>query len=343
MRVLLTHPDYGQPYRRSCRAGLLTSIYTKGGTDGGDNKIHAKIELLLCFCQLGGGFDTDVIFHQGHYLVDGNARVDRTGNLDVFDTHEFNEDGLTMCKELRRRALAHCIRALDDQSSASQKLPTCMSLFDHLAGLVKHESHITRTAFKPVFEKNWPTSLIDDLIAHETATLGLHHASMRAPLPQGGEPGRTLTQRGTGALQQVSFQRPDDMPLQQFIAMANELVRSGGSVKSFLDQQRRSLLAQIIARNAQFSPLSKIDRPAAWRKRFKLLEDFWTALLSDAGGAPGPAPGAAQPAPSREHDMAMAEALCEYLSSRMYTDRFGSPSTDAWYWCHDGRGGGREQ
>lgn len=171
MRVLLTHPDYGQPYRRSCRAGLLTSIYTKGGSDGGDNKIHAKIELLLCFCQLGGGFDTDVIFHQGHYLVDGNARVDRTGNLDVFDTHEFNEDGLTMCKELRRRALAHCIRALDDQSSASQKLPTCMSLFDHLAGLVKHESHITRTAFKPVFEKNWPTSLIDDLIAHETATL----------------------------------------------------------------------------------------------------------------------------------------------------------------------------
>jgi hypothetical protein len=47
MRVLLSHDRHGAAYKRSCRAGLLDSIYTKDGGDGGNNKVQAKMELLL--------------------------------------------------------------------------------------------------------------------------------------------------------------------------------------------------------------------------------------------------------------------------------------------------------
>ena len=60
----------------------------------------------MCFCQLGGGFDTDVVLQDGVYLVDGDVRVERSGKVDVIDTHEFNNHGIGMCKEFRRRALA---------------------------------------------------------------------------------------------------------------------------------------------------------------------------------------------------------------------------------------------
>ena len=54
---------YGSPYRRSCRDGLLKSIYTKGQDGDGQsaNKVQAPITLLMCFCQLGGGFDLSLI------------------------------------------------------------------------------------------------------------------------------------------------------------------------------------------------------------------------------------------------------------------------------------------
>ena len=86
MHAQLTTPNmkYGSPYRRSCRVGLLKSIYTKDGGQDGDgqsaNKVQAPITLLMCFCQLGGGFDTDVVLQDGGYLVDGDVRVkERSG------------------------------------------------------------------------------------------------------------------------------------------------------------------------------------------------------------------------------------------------------------------------
>ena len=111
MYTRLTQHKYGATYRRSCRDGLLKSIYTKDGGQDGDgqsaNKVQAPITLLMCFCQLGGGFDTDVVFQDGGYLVDGDMRVERSGNEDIFDTHGFNNHGIGMCKEFRRCTVAN--------------------------------------------------------------------------------------------------------------------------------------------------------------------------------------------------------------------------------------------
>ena len=52
--------------------------------------------------------------------------------------------------------------------------------------LVQHNSHKTRQG-APDYTKQF----VDTMIARETSMLGLHRASMRAPLPQGGVPGRT--------------------------------------------------------------------------------------------------------------------------------------------------------
>ena len=113
MQTRLTHHKYGALYGRSCRDGLLKSIYTKDGGQDGDgqsaNKVQAPITLLMCFCQLGGGFDTDVVFQDGGYLVDGDMRVERSGNEDIFDTHGFNNHGIGMCKEFRRCTVANCM------------------------------------------------------------------------------------------------------------------------------------------------------------------------------------------------------------------------------------------
>ena len=113
------------------------------------------------------------VFQDGGYLVDGSTRVERSGDLDVYDSHEFNNHGIDMCKEFRRRALANCVssssRAL--ASDPRERLSKCMSYFDHLAGLVKFNSHKTPTSFKPVFNKHWPESLIDDMISREIAVL----------------------------------------------------------------------------------------------------------------------------------------------------------------------------
>ena len=177
MQTRLTHHKYGAPYGRSCRDGLFKSIYTKDGVQDGDgqsaNKVQAPITLLVCFCQLGGGFDTDVVLQDGVYLVDGDVRVERSGDVDVCDKHEFNNHGIGMCKEFRRRALANCVRSYSQglPPAPEEKLPKCMSYFDHLAGLVKFNSHKTPTSFKPVFNKHWPESLIDDMISREIAVL----------------------------------------------------------------------------------------------------------------------------------------------------------------------------
>ena len=142
MQTRLTQHKYGASYGRSCRDGLFKSIYTKDGGQDSDGqstkKVQALITLLMCFCQLGGGFDTDVVLQDGVYLVDGDVRVERSGKVDVIDTHEFNNHGIGMCKEFRRRALANCVRSYSQglPSAPEEKLPKCMSYFDHLAGLV---------------------------------------------------------------------------------------------------------------------------------------------------------------------------------------------------------------
>ena len=203
MYTRLTQYKYGATYRRSCRDGLLKSIYTKDGGQGSDgqsaNRVQAPITVLMCFCQLGGGFDTDVIFQDssylqdGGYLVDGDVRVKRSGDVDIFNTHEFNNHGIGMCKEFRRRALANCVRSGSQElpSAPEERLHKCMSYFDHLAGLVKYNSHATPTSFKPVFKQHWPDSLIDDMISREISVLGLYHASMREALPKDTPTGRT--------------------------------------------------------------------------------------------------------------------------------------------------------
>ena len=113
MQTRLTHHKYGAPYGRSCRDGLFKSIYTKdGGQDSNSQstkKVQAPITLLVCFCQLAGGFDTDVVFQDGGYLVDGDMRVERSGNEDIFDTHGFKNHGIGMCKEFRRCTVANCM------------------------------------------------------------------------------------------------------------------------------------------------------------------------------------------------------------------------------------------
>ena len=193
----LSHHDYNAPYRRSCRKGILKSIYEKdSGQDSNTqsaNRVQAPITVLMCFCQLGGGFDTDVIFQDSSYLVDGDVRVKRSGDVDIFNTHEFNNHGIGMCKEFRRRALANCVRSGSQElpSAPEERLHKCMSYFDHLAGLVKYNSHATPTSFKPVFKQHWPDSLIDDMISREISVLGLYHASMREALPKDTPTGRT--------------------------------------------------------------------------------------------------------------------------------------------------------
>jgi len=43
----LTHSDYGAPYKRSCRRGLLESIYTKDeGSDSNHSNVNLKRDLL---------------------------------------------------------------------------------------------------------------------------------------------------------------------------------------------------------------------------------------------------------------------------------------------------------
>ena len=66
-----------------------------------------------------------------------------------------------------------------------------MSNFDHLAGLAKHNSHMTPKSFTPVFEQHWSKSLIDDMISLKISLLGLHHTSMHEALPNDTPPGRS--------------------------------------------------------------------------------------------------------------------------------------------------------
>ena len=101
-------------------------------------------------------------------------RVERMGNLDIFDTHEINNHGIGMCKEFRRRALANCYQWFSTlRSAAEERLPKCMSYFDRLAGLIKYNSYATPTSFKMLFKKGWPKSLIDDMISLEISVLSL--------------------------------------------------------------------------------------------------------------------------------------------------------------------------
>ena len=129
MYTRLTQHKYGATYRRSCRNGLLKSIYTKDGGQGSDgqsaNRVQAPITVLMCFCQLGGGFDTDVIFQDSSYLVDGDVRVKRSGDVDIFNTHEFNNHGIGMCKEFRRGIILQTFKISNVDEGSTDKREGC--------------------------------------------------------------------------------------------------------------------------------------------------------------------------------------------------------------------------
>ena len=95
----LTHGTNNGPYRNSCRNGILKSISSSG--DGG---VVAHINMVLCFCALAKTFTTEIV-QNGNILTDGNSRAEFDFN--ERDVHQFNDDGMQMCKEFRRRAISN--------------------------------------------------------------------------------------------------------------------------------------------------------------------------------------------------------------------------------------------
>ena len=178
----LTQNRNDGPYRNSCRNGIWQSIRSSV-----DNSVVADMTMLICVCGLAGTFTTEIV-QNGNILTDGNPRAEFE-LFEEWDVHQFNDDGTQMCKEFRRRAISNCMsHAIGNTATgfARLSLQECISAFDHVTRLVQHNSHKTRQG-APDYTKQF----VDTMIAWETSMLGLHRASMRAPLPQGGVPGQT--------------------------------------------------------------------------------------------------------------------------------------------------------
>ena len=137
-----------------------------------------------------------------------------------------------------------------------------MSYFDHLAGLVKYNSHATPKSFKPLSEQHWPDSLIDDMISREISVLGLHRASMRLPIVEDMHPGRTALARlqpqtvlpatpppqtAAGDHKTVIFAK--DMDDEAFEVAAKKLVMNHGGHGSFMNFARRVKVLRLIAKS----------------------------------------------------------------------------------------------
>ena len=126
-------------YRNSCRKGIVESIRSSE-----DNGVIAKMSLLICFCGLARTFTTEIV-QNGNILTDGDSRSDF--RFKEWDVHQFNDDGKQMCKEFRRRAISNCMsHAIGNTATGftALSLEECISSFDHVSSLVRHNSHKTR-------------------------------------------------------------------------------------------------------------------------------------------------------------------------------------------------------
>ena len=148
-----------------------------------DNGVVADMSLLICFCGLARTFTTEIV-QNGNILTNGNSRA--KFEFEEWDVHQFNDDGKQMCKEFRRRAISNCMsHAIGNTATGftTLSLEECISSFDHMSSLVRHNSHKTRRN-----ALDYTKEFVGTMIARETTTLGLHRASMRE---RGGVPGRT--------------------------------------------------------------------------------------------------------------------------------------------------------
>ena len=139
--------------------------------------------MLLWFCGLARTFTTEIV-QNGNILTNGNSRA--KFEFEEWDVHQFNDDGKQMCKEFRRRAISNCMsHAIGNTATGftTLSLEECISSFDHVSSLVRHNSHKTHQG-----ALDYTKEFVGTMIARETTTLGLHRASMRE---QGGVPGRT--------------------------------------------------------------------------------------------------------------------------------------------------------
>ena len=71
-----------------------------------DNRVVADMSLLICFCGLARTFTTEIV-QNGNILTDGNPRAEF--EFREYKEHQFNNDGMQMCKEFRRRAISNCM------------------------------------------------------------------------------------------------------------------------------------------------------------------------------------------------------------------------------------------
>ena len=164
----------GGAYEKSCRSGVLRSIITvgeeegKAASTGTPSSLHGDLDLLLCFCSLAGTFITDVT-QVGEFLVEGARRDGMYFN--EWDVHQFNDYGTRMCKEFRRRAIAHCM-------SSTNSLATCVVAFDNIAALVQHNSHKT-----PRGRLDHTGHFIDTMIAREKGCAATREENSEHDLP----------------------------------------------------------------------------------------------------------------------------------------------------------------
>ena len=279
MSTYLTHSRHKGPYRDSCRKGIVKSIRSFE-----DNSVVADMSLLICFCGLARAFTTEIV-QNGNILTDGNPRAEF--EFDEYDVHQFNDDGMQMCKEFRRRAISNCMsHAIGNTATGftDLSLEECISSFDHVSSLVRFNSHITHQGALDYTEQ-----FVDTMIARETVMLGLHCENMRAPLLDGTILGRTplpnLRPQQNSNINmkednnKVTFTK--DMDDAAFDAAAAKLVRWHGGHSSFVNYGRRIKLLRLIAKSAQHHKLNQTARPRPFLRRINLLHQFWPALFSD--------------------------------------------------------------
>ena len=92
--------------------------------------------MLICFCGLARTFTTEIV-QNGNILTDGNPRAEFE-LFEEWDVHQFNDDGMQMCKEFRRRAISNCMSHTignTEMGSTDLSLTECISAlaFDHVS------------------------------------------------------------------------------------------------------------------------------------------------------------------------------------------------------------------
>ena len=86
---------------------MWQSIRSSGDNSAGNSVIADMIILyccivlimLICFCGLARTFTTEIV-QNGNILTDGNPRAEFE-LFEEWDVHQFNDDGMQMCKEFR--------------------------------------------------------------------------------------------------------------------------------------------------------------------------------------------------------------------------------------------------